>query len=118
SDTAMTTRATETMTDCEPGGLPARCSVWNSLSGTHCLHWGRIAVCGAEPCPTPERTREHRYDRHNCRAESLSILQLGRGHDHQQGRDVLDLLALHGLRPDLECRPTRGRTPRTIRRDP
>jgi hypothetical protein len=51
----------------------------------------------------------------NSRAQSVPFLQITEGDDDQQGRQPLDVLALHLVRPDLERQSTAARRASAVR---
>jgi hypothetical protein len=51
----------------------------------------------------------------------VSLLQIAGGEDHEQGSECFNVLALHGVRPDMECQsaaPGRTQALLTIRLAP
>ena len=45
----------------------------------------------------------------------MPVLQLTSGNDDDQDGERVDVLALHGVRPDLECRSTAARMAQAVR---
>ena len=97
-------------------------------SGKHDPHYTCIVDTVTPNCPPPYSSRHNRKTvraeaanrrrrkRESTGARSVSLLSFSEGHDAEPKGGFVHLLALRGLRSDVECRATSGVQPLRLRR--